>query len=117
MIETNAKDIISIVNNINSSSNFKKQHMNFEDIKNKSTGYDDDLSFRILSKSSYINFKEMTIISTKCEILKSKAIKKYQSKVSRQKLYNVWVDRNRANLRKIIKKEIKAMIKKLKIKF
>ena len=76
MIEANVKSIISIVNHINSGFNLKKEHIDLKDIKNKFIAYNDVLSFRVSSKSSYVDFQEIAIISAKSnakyEILRSK---------------------------------------------
>ena len=80
LIQANIKDIISIASHINSGFNLKKEHIDLKDIKNKFIAYNDALSFGILSKSSYIDFKEMAIISAKSDakyaILRSKIMTK-----------------------------------------
>ena len=80
MVQANAKDIRCIVDHISNGESLKEIPINLKDIRDKFIAYNDTLPIGVLSKSSYIDLREMNIIcfvmfDVKYKSLGTKALK------------------------------------------
>ena len=64
LVEANTKGIRYILDHVKNGENLKETLINLEDIRYKFIAYNDILTFGILSKSSYIDLRKMSIISS-----------------------------------------------------
>ena len=126
----NAKDVRCIIDYINNGESLKEIPINLENIRDKCIAYNDTLSFRILSESSYIDLRKMNIIysvisDAKYKPLETKALKslkmplflgllKYISEeelseeklleyieLNKNKVQNVWIDEYKKYLKEL----------------
>ena len=78
LVEAHTKDISYMVDYINNGEKLEERPINLEDIRDKFIAYSDYLPLGILSKSSYIDFKKIKIVSSvifddEYKILKTKS--------------------------------------------
>ena len=127
----NAKDVRCIIDYINNGESLKEIPISLENIRDKCIAYNDTLSFRILSESSYIDLRKMNIIysvifDAKYKPLETKALKslkmplflgllKYisEEELSEEKLLE-YIELNKNKVQNVWIDEYKKYIKELK---
>ena len=64
LVDAHTKDINYMVDYINNGEKLEKRCINLKDVRDNFIAYSDNLTFGILSKSSYIDLKKMKIVSS-----------------------------------------------------